>query len=65
MDDSVDKETALARAVRKAVNRRASMYVVWTGSSYAVASEADLDTWWLGATVVAEVMSDGSCVSAD
>lgn len=55
----------MARAARLARKLDASMYVVSTGSGYAVASENDLDTWWLGATVIAEVMSDGTCVADD
>lgn len=65
MDEETDKPSALARAARLAQQRDESMYVVWTGEGYAVASEDDLDTWWLGATVVAEVMSDGTCTAAD
>jgi hypothetical protein len=41
------------------------MYVVWTGSGYAVATEDDLDTWWQGATVVAEVHEDGVYMDGD
>lgn len=65
MDEGTDKPSAMARAARLAQKRDQSVYVVWTGEGYAVASENDLDTWWQGATVVAEVMSDGTCASAD
>jgi hypothetical protein len=30
-----------------------------------VADEADLDTWWQGATVLGEVMRDGSFVPTE
>lgn len=65
MDDDLDRATALTRAARRAQRTGASMFVVWSGSGYAVASEDDLDTWWLGATVIAEVLSDGTCVACD
>lgn len=51
---------AIARARVLARKRGESMFVVWSGDAYAVAGEADLDTWWLGATVFGEVMSDGT-----
>ncbi len=62
-----DKQAALERAARLARKHDTSMYVVWTGeeAGYAVASEDELDTYWLGASVVAEVFSDGSCVAGD
>lgn len=65
MDDDLDRATALARAARRAQRAGVSMFVVWSGSGYAVASEDDLDTWWLGATVIAEVLSDGTCAACD
>lgn len=65
MDDDLDKNAALRRAASLARRRDRPMYVVFTGSGYAVASEDDLDTWWLGARVVAEVMSDGTCTAGE
>lgn len=65
MDDDLDKEAALRRAASLARRRDTPMYVVFTGSGYAVASEDDLDTWWLGASVFAEVMSDGTCAAGE
>ncbi|OYU82494.1 MAG: hypothetical protein CFE45_27220, partial [Burkholderiales bacterium PBB5] len=62
MTEDLDKDTALGRAQRLARKRQALMFVVWTCSGYAAASEDDLDTWWQGATAVAEVHEDGVCV---
>jgi hypothetical protein len=62
MTEDLDKDTAIARAQRLSRKREEPMYVVWTGSGYAAASEEDLDTWWQGATVVAEVHEDGVCM---
>ena len=60
-------EAAGRRAAQLAKARDTSMYVVRDGEDdgYAVASEEDLDTFYLGACVVAEVMSDGTFVSAE
>lgn len=60
-------EAAGRRAAQLAKARDSSMYVVRDGedNGYAVASEEDLDTFYLGACVVAEVMSDGTFVSAE
>ncbi len=59
------QEAALQRAAQLARKREASMFVVYDGEDegYAVSSEADLDTFYLGATVLAEVLSDGTCVA--
>jgi len=65
MDSSPTTDDAHARAQRLAIKREASMYVVWAGDGYAVADQLDLDTWWQGATVIAEVMSDGCTVPPD
>ena len=62
MTEDLDKDTAIARAQRLSRKREEPMYVVWTGSGYAAASEEDLHTWWQGATVVAEVHEDGVCM---
>ena len=61
------QEAALARAVQLARRRETPMFVVHDGEEegFAVASEEDLDTFYLGACVVAEVMSDGTCISAE
>jgi hypothetical protein len=63
MTEDLDKDTAIARAQRLSRKREEPMYVVWTGSGYSAASEEDLDTWWQGATVVAEIHEDGVCMS--
>lgn len=65
MTEDLDMNTALARAQRQSEKREAPMYVVWTGSGYAVATEDDLDTWWQGATVVVEVHEDGVYMDGD
>ncbi len=57
--------TALQRASRLARQRQVTMYVVCEGGKYDVATEEDLDTYYLGATVVAEFLSDGSRVEPD
>lgn len=59
------QEAALRRAAQLARNREASMFVVYDGEDegYAVANEEDLDTYFLGATVLAEVLSDGTCIA--
>lgn len=62
MTEDLDKQAALDRAKRLARKHSAPMFVVWTGSGYAAASEDDLDTWWQGAPVVAEVHEDGVCM---
>lgn len=61
------QEAALRRAAHLAQRRDSSMFVVYDGEEegYAVASEEDLDTFYLGATVLAEVLSAGTCVSSD
>lgn len=61
------QDAALRRAAWLAQRHDTPMYVVRDGEDdgYAVASEEDLDTFFLGATVIAEVFSDGSCASAD
>ena len=57
---------AWRRAAELAKAGSNSMFVVRDGpEGYAVASEEDLDTYFLGALVVAEVFSDGSCASAE
>ena len=55
---------AIVRARRLALRTAESAFVVWTGETYAVADEFDLDTWWQGAPVIGEVMSDGEYVSS-
>jgi hypothetical protein len=56
---------AIARAHHLPRTSDQPLYVVREGEGYAVADESDLDTWWLGATVIAEVMSDGTCVPSE
>lgn len=51
---------AIARAQALASKHGESMFVIWSGDAFAVANTDDLDTWWLGATVLGEVMSDGT-----
>lgn len=60
-------EAAGRRAAQLAKARDTSMYVVRDGEDdgYAVASEEDLDTYYLGASVLVEVLSDGTCVASD
>lgn len=62
-------DSAIARAQRVLARdpdgSAGSLQIVWTGEGYAVASDFDLETWWLGAPVVAEVMADGSFELAD
>lgn len=64
-DESLSRSEAVARARRRAIRSGESTFVVWTGDGYAVADEFDLDTWWLGATVIGEFMSDGEFVPAE
>lgn len=61
------QEAALARAVQLARRRETPMFVVHDGEEegFAVASEEDLDTYYLGASVLVEVLSDGTCVASD
>jgi hypothetical protein len=60
------QEAALARAVLLAQKREAPMFVVYDGEEegFAVASEEDLDTFYLGASVLVEVLSDGTCIGS-
>lgn len=61
------QDAALARAATLTRQRDTSMFVVHDGEDdgFAVASEEDLDTYYLGASVLVEVLSDGTCVTAD
>lgn len=54
-------DRALIRAAALARRKACSAYVVNAGEGeYAVATDDDLDTWWQGATVVAEFEPDGT-----
>jgi hypothetical protein len=53
-------EAALARAVRLARQSGEDRHVVQADEDgYAVASDFDLETYWLGATVLATALPDG------
>lgn len=59
--DSLSFEQACARASMRARRSGQERYVVLDGDGgYAVATDEDLDTWWLGATVQAAFDLDGS-----
>lgn len=52
---------ALQCASRRAAKSGEHAYVVNAdGDGYAVADEFELDTFWLGATVLAEIQPDGT-----
>jgi hypothetical protein len=54
-------ERACRRACAQAKRSGQELFVVYEGDGeYAVATEEDLDTWWLGATVHAAYSADGT-----
>ncbi|MBQ0946315.1 hypothetical protein KAK07_23450 [Ideonella sp. 4Y16] len=58
--DHLSFEQACAKASARARRSGQERYVVHEGDgTYAVACEDDLDTWWLGATVLAAFDADG------
>ena len=57
-------DAAVRRAQLLARRNDESMFVVWCGDGYAVANEFDLDTWWQGATVMGEVLTDGTYIQS-
>ncbi len=60
-----DVGSAIARAQTLARRRSENLYVVRDGADFAVASDADLDSWWQGATVLGEVSPEGDFEPAD
>ncbi|MGM9489622.1 hypothetical protein [Ideonella sp. YS5] len=59
--DAMSFSQACAEASARARRSAQLCCVVCAGDDkYAVATEADLDTWWLGATVQAAFDADGS-----
>lgn len=59
--DHLSFEQACAKASARARLSGQERYVVHDGDGcYAVASEDDLETWWLGASVHAAFDADGS-----
>ncbi|MFT3819847.1 MAG: hypothetical protein QM750_19915 [Rubrivivax sp.] len=58
---------AARRAIHLAKRHGESMFIGWVpeDDGFAVASEVDLDTYWLGARVHAEILADGTYASAD
>lgn len=59
------RSAAFTRARQLAAQRDEPVYVVRNGAVYDVADDFDLQTHWLGAKVIAEVMPDGTCESCD
>lgn len=58
-------QAALEPGAALAARREESIYVVWTGEDYALATEFDLDTWWQGASVKGELTPDGEYTPAE
>ncbi len=65
MLDPLTQERALAIAKQQALRHHAPRFVVRDGPDFAVASDEDLDTWWLGATVTHEFDANGDLVPTD
>jgi len=57
------RSAAFAHARQLAKRRDEPIYVIRDGATYGVADDIDLQTYWLGASVIAEVMPDGACES--